>query len=232
MDADDPACAFRQSELYTKSRDRIAAMAEWAGDGGIVFLGSFGHMYQMWEVAAARPAVSFVHFTGFVLHLPNVANLFAKFYQARFLAGALMGKELLATYGRGAHKVAYVGSYPIPEIKRHINAFALGLQTECPECRVLSPFLLTWFNPVKPVTITTLPYTHTHARRGPHTYMLTEGWDGDYNPAVLYLYLANLIREEFLSLILCSDDAPSPPCHSLVFLRMSKPSTEREALNL
>ena len=50
----------------------------------------------------------------------NMGNYFAQMYQARYLAGMVAG---LTTK---TDQIGMIGSHPIPEIIRHINAFTLG----------------------------------------------------------------------------------------------------------
>jgi simple sugar transport system substrate-binding protein len=44
-------------------------------------------------------------------------------------------------------KVGYVGAFPIPEVKRHITAFALGLREVKPQAEVHVRWTFNWFNP-------------------------------------------------------------------------------------
>ena len=65
----------------------------------------------------------------------------ADFYQIYYLNGIIAG-ALTKT-----DKVGYVGAFPIPEVKRHLNAFALGVRAANPEATVQSSWIYEWFNP-------------------------------------------------------------------------------------
>ena len=60
----------------------------------------------------------------------------------RYLAGIVAGDALAAPSGtpyataRGNTCVGYVAAYPIPEVQRGINAFALGCKSRYPGCIV------------------------------------------------------------------------------------------------
>ncbi len=46
-----------------------------------------------------------------------------------------------------SNKVGYVAAYPIPEVLRHINAFALGVKEANPEAKVYVRWLFAWYDP-------------------------------------------------------------------------------------
>lgn len=85
----------------------------------VIFATSFGYMEAVLEGAKKYPNVIFAHATG-VKRAPNVATYMADFYQVYYLNGLAAGA--LSKTG----KVGYVAAFPIPEVKRHINAFTLG----------------------------------------------------------------------------------------------------------
>lgn len=108
----------------------------------VVFTTSFG----FWEgtIAAAKkyPDKIFAHCSGF-MRAPNVATYMADFYQVYYLNG-LMAGALTKT-----NKVGYVGAFPIPEVKRHINAFTIGVLEVNPRAEVHVRWIEAWFNPAK-----------------------------------------------------------------------------------
>ncbi|MGB9894877.1 MAG: BMP family ABC transporter substrate-binding protein, partial [Thermoproteota archaeon] len=71
----------------------------------------------------------------------NLGTYFAEFYQLYYLNG-LMAGALTKT-----NKIGYVGAYPIPEVIRHINAFALGVKAVNPNAKVYVRWLMAWYNP-------------------------------------------------------------------------------------
>jgi basic membrane lipoprotein Med (substrate-binding protein (PBP1-ABC) superfamily) len=64
-------------------------------------------------------------------------------YQARYLAGVAAG--MLSKTGR----IGIVGSHPIPEIVRNINAVILGARTVNPNAVVNIIWINSWFDPPK-----------------------------------------------------------------------------------
>ncbi len=106
----------------------------------VVFTTSFGYMDGTLAAAARYPEVIFAHASGFK-RAPNVATYMADFYQVYYLNGLMAGA--LTHSG----KVGYVGAFPIPEVKRHISAFALGLRRVKPQAEVHVRWTYAWFNP-------------------------------------------------------------------------------------
>ncbi|MFX9877891.1 BMP family ABC transporter substrate-binding protein, partial [Acinetobacter baumannii] len=64
-------------------------------------------------------------------------------YQVYYLNGLAAGA--LSKTG----KVGYVAAFPIPEVKRHINAFALGVRAVNPKAQVLVRWINAWYDPAK-----------------------------------------------------------------------------------
>ena len=106
----------------------------------VIFTTSFGFMDGTLKAAARYPEVIFAHASGFKRG-PNVATYMADFYQIYYLNGLMAGA--LTKSG----KVGYVGAFPIPEVKRHISAFALGVREVRPTATVHVRWIFNWFNP-------------------------------------------------------------------------------------
>jgi basic membrane protein A len=108
----------------------------------VVFTTSFG----FWEgtVAAAKkyPDKIFAHCSGF-MRAPNLATYMADFYQIYYLNGLMAGSLTKS------NKIGYVGAFPIPEVKRHINAFTLGVREVNPKAEVHVRWIEAWFDPAK-----------------------------------------------------------------------------------
>jgi basic membrane protein A and related proteins len=108
----------------------------------IIFATSFGYMEPMLKVAAEFPDVKFEHATGYKT-APNMRIYDAKFYEDAYLAGIVAGKmSKTGTLG-------FVGSFPIPEVLRNINAYTLGAQTVNPKIKTKVVWVSTWFDPPK-----------------------------------------------------------------------------------
>jgi simple sugar transport system substrate-binding protein len=108
----------------------------------VIFTTSFGFMDGTLAAAKKYPKVIFAHASGFKRN-PNMATYMADFYQVYYLNG-LMAGALTKT-----DKVAYVGAFPIPEVKRHLDAWALGVRAVNPKATVQVRWISDWFNPSK-----------------------------------------------------------------------------------
>jgi basic membrane protein A len=110
------------------------------GGAQVIFTTSFGYMDGTIAAAKRHPDVIFAHATGFK-RAPNVATYMAEFYQVYYLNGLMAGA--LTKSG----KVGYVAAFPIPEVKRHISAYALGVRAVNPKATVHVRWIYEWFNP-------------------------------------------------------------------------------------
>ncbi|THF67983.1 BMP family ABC transporter substrate-binding protein [Deinococcus sp. Arct2-2] len=108
----------------------------------VIFTTSFGFMDQTLEAAKKYPNVIFAHTSGFK-RAPNMATYMADFYQIYYLNG-MMAAALSKT-----GKLGYVGAFPIPELKRHISAFALGARAVNPRAVVNVKWINAWVDPNK-----------------------------------------------------------------------------------
>ena len=109
----------------------------------IVFGTSFGFMDGMVKAASKSPDTIFMHATGFKGNDKNMDNYNCQSYQARYLTGIAAG--LLTK----TNKIGVVGSHPIPEIIRNINAIVLGAQSVNPKATVNIVWINSWFDPPK-----------------------------------------------------------------------------------
>jgi simple sugar transport system substrate-binding protein len=108
----------------------------------IIFTASFGFMDETVAAAAKYPNVKFEHCSGFKL-ADNLGTYFADLYQMYYLDGLLAGA--LSKTG----KIGYVGAFPIPEVVRHINAYALGVKAANPKAKVDVRWISAWYDPAK-----------------------------------------------------------------------------------
>lgn len=108
----------------------------------IIFGTSFGYMETMLKVAEDFPNVKFEHATGYKT-APNMRVYDASFYQDTYMAGVIAG-HMTQTGTLG-----FVGSFPIPEVLRNINAFTLGAQSVRPDVKVRVVWVSSWFDPPK-----------------------------------------------------------------------------------
>jgi simple sugar transport system substrate-binding protein len=108
----------------------------------VVFTTSFGYMDPTLEAAKKYPDVIFAHATGFK-RAPNLATYMIDLYQMYYLNGMIAG-ALSKT-----NKLGYVAAFPIPEVKRDINAFTLGARATNPKATVNVTWINAWFEPNK-----------------------------------------------------------------------------------
>ncbi|MDR7522569.1 MAG: BMP family ABC transporter substrate-binding protein [Armatimonadota bacterium] len=106
----------------------------------VIFTTSFGFMDGTLASAKRYPNHIFAHASGFKRH-SNMATYMADFYQVYYLNGLMAGA--LTKTG----KVGYVGAFPIPEVKRHLSAFALGVRAVNPRATIHVRWIMEWFSP-------------------------------------------------------------------------------------
>ena len=106
----------------------------------VIFATSFGFMDPMLKVAAKFPKVAFLHCSGFKM-ADNMSNYFGRMYQARYLSGMVAGSMTKSNI------IGYAAAFPIPEVIRGINAFALGAQSVNPDATVRVVWTKTWYDP-------------------------------------------------------------------------------------
>ena len=108
----------------------------------IIFATSFGYMDAMLKVAGEFPDVKIEHATGYKT-APNMRIYDASFYHDTYMAGVVAGKMTKT------NTLGFVGSFPIPEVLRNINAFTLGAQSVNPKIKTKVVWVSTWFDPPK-----------------------------------------------------------------------------------
>jgi len=121
--------------------ERVIAQLAQAGNK-IIFTTSFGFMNPTIKVAKRFPDVKFEHATGYK-RADNVATYSARFYEGRYVIGAIAGKMTKSNV------IGYVGAYPIPEVVRGINAYALGARSVNPDVKVKVVWVNSWYDPGK-----------------------------------------------------------------------------------
>jgi len=108
----------------------------------VVFTTSFGFMDPTLAAAQKYPDNYFFHVSGYK-RAPNMGTLMADFYQLYYLNGLMAGAMT------ESGKTGYVAAHPIPELIRHINAFALGVREVNPEATVEVNWIFEWYDPAK-----------------------------------------------------------------------------------
>ena len=108
----------------------------------IIFATSFGYQDAMAAAAKKYPDVKFEQATGY-LTSSNFANYYGAGEDTVYLSGMAAG----AATKSGV--VGYVVPFAIPEVIRHSNAFALGVQATHPGAKVKLVWTKSWFDPAK-----------------------------------------------------------------------------------
>jgi basic membrane protein A len=108
----------------------------------LIFTTSFGYMEPTLKVAKLFPKVKFEHASGYKT-APNMVAYEARFYEGAYLLGVLAGR----TTKTGT--LGFVGSFPIPEVIRNIDAFTLGARSVNPKVHTKVVWVDTWYDPGK-----------------------------------------------------------------------------------
>jgi simple sugar transport system substrate-binding protein len=130
-------------ENVSEGPDAERVIRQLAATGSdIVFTTSFGFMNPTVRVAKRFPKVKFEHATGYQRG-GNVSTYMARFYEGRAVIGTIAG------HMSKSGVVGYIGSFPIPEVVRGINAFTLAAQKVKPDIQVRVVWVNTWYDPGK-----------------------------------------------------------------------------------
>ena len=133
----------RYVENVPESADAERTMRELAKDGNMLIFGTtFGYREPMLKVAADFKNVRFEHATGYQT-APNLRTYDSRTYEGAYMAGVIAGKMSQSGV------LGVVGSKPIAEVIRNINAFTLGAQSSNPAIKTKVEWVGEWFNPVK-----------------------------------------------------------------------------------
>ncbi|MCM2286210.1 MAG: BMP family ABC transporter substrate-binding protein [Desulfobacula sp.] len=108
----------------------------------VVLTTSFGYMEDTVAAGTRYPDKLFMHCSGFK-RSANVGTYFGDLYQMYYLNGIMAGALSKTS------KIGYVGAFPIPEVVRHINAFALGVKVSNPAAKVNVKWIYAWYGPDK-----------------------------------------------------------------------------------
>ncbi len=136
------------SKVQTTYKENIAVGAQFAqtvqslvAQGyKLIFATSYGYLTKAF--VAKYPDVLFEQATG-TDQTKNLAEYFGRAEDTVFLSGMAAG----AASKTG--KIGYVVPFPIPEVIRHANAFALGAQLMHPGATVSLVWTNSWFDPAK-----------------------------------------------------------------------------------
>jgi basic membrane protein A and related proteins len=125
----------------TADAERVIRQLAAAGND-LIFTTSFGYMDATLKVAKLFPKVHFEHATGYKT-AANVATYETRFYEGAYLLGVLAGKTTKS------NSIGFVGSFPIPEVIRNIDAWTLGAKSVNPAVKTRVIWVDTWYDPGK-----------------------------------------------------------------------------------
>src|SRR5436853_1917285 len=128
-------------ELVPEGPQTCQVIESLVRDGNkIIFATSFGFQNCMVSEAKRHPDVKFEQATG-TAQSKNLAEYFGAGEDAIYLSGMAAG----AATKKGV--IGYVVPFPIPEVIRHANAFALGAQATHPGAKVRLIWTNSWLDP-------------------------------------------------------------------------------------
>ena len=136
------------SKIQTTYKENIAVGAQFsqtvaslvAQGYKLIFATSYGYITP--AIAAKYPDVDFEQATG-TYQAKNVSEYFGAAEDTVFLSGMAAGAAATC------NTIGFVVAYPIPEVIRHANAFALGAQVTHPGVTVKLVWTNSWFDPAK-----------------------------------------------------------------------------------
>ncbi|MES2090153.1 MAG: BMP family ABC transporter substrate-binding protein [Pseudomonadota bacterium] len=130
-------------EKVPEGPDAERVIRDLVGQGNTLIFGTtFGYMEPMLKVAADSKAVKFEHATGYKTG-ENMRTYDSRTYEGAYMAGVLAGGMTKS------NTLGVVGSIPIPEVIRNINAFTLGAQSVNPKVTTKVVWINNWFDPPK-----------------------------------------------------------------------------------
>jgi basic membrane protein A and related proteins len=128
-------------ENVPESADAERVIREMASGGNkLIFGTTFGYMEPMVKVAQDFKDVKFEHATGYKT-ADNLRTYDSRTYEGAYMAGVVAGAMTKT------NTLGVVGSVPIPEVVRNINAFTLGAQSVNPKVKTRVVWVGKWFDP-------------------------------------------------------------------------------------
>jgi simple sugar transport system substrate-binding protein len=114
---------------------------------GVIFPTSFGYFDpHILKLAGECPRVKFLHCGGLFdakIHPSNLGTYFGFIDECQYVSG------IVAAYATKSKKLGFVAGKAIPQVRRNINAFALGARSIDPEITCSVVFTGDWSLPIK-----------------------------------------------------------------------------------
>ena len=134
--------AYMENVLETDVEIVIRQLARNGFD--MIFAPSFAYGEATQLVASEFPETIFIHVSGSKKNSTNFGNVFGSMESMKYLGGMIAGARAKADNNL---KIGYIAAYPIPEVVRQLNAFALGMHQTCAECQIELIWMQSWFDP-------------------------------------------------------------------------------------
>lgn len=100
---------------------------------------SFDFLQSLQTAAGQHPETNFLTCSGFQVG-PNLGSYFGRMYQVMYVLGVMAGQMTTTNV------IGVVGPVIIPETVRHVNAFALGVQSVNEDAEVVVSWVGAWFD--------------------------------------------------------------------------------------
>jgi basic membrane protein A len=133
--------SYVESVPETADAERVIRQLAAKGND-VIFTTSFGYMDPTLKVAKLFPKVKFEHASGYK-SAANMVAYEARFYEGAYLLGVLAGRTTRS------NTLGFVGSFPISEVIRNIDAFTLGARSVNPKVHTKVVWVDTWYDPGK-----------------------------------------------------------------------------------
>lgn len=121
--------------------ERVITQLAKAGNK-VIFTTSFGYMDATLKVAERFPNVVFEHATGYK-RTKNVGTYALRTYEGRYISGVAAG--LLTK----SNTIGYIGTFPIAEVIRDIDATYMGAKSVNPNIKLKIVWTNTWYDQSK-----------------------------------------------------------------------------------
>jgi basic membrane protein A and related proteins len=151
------------------------------------------------KVAATAPGVRFEQISNPGRLTKNAGSYAARSYEGAYMAGVIAGKMTKSNL------IGVVGTFPIPETIRNIDAFALGAQSINPAVKTKVAWVNSWFDPPREAgeaqslidqgVDVLLPNTDSPAvvQTAEKAGKLAFGWHSDMGKAGPHAHLASVV---------------------------------------
>jgi basic membrane protein A and related proteins len=103
---------------------------------------SFGYSEAIGTEATKHPEIKFLNESQYVAG-PNIQSHWTRYYEGLYLTGALAASMTKTNI------IGMVATFPIPELVRRINGYALGAQSVNPNVIVKVVWTGSWYDPAK-----------------------------------------------------------------------------------